>query len=62
MPVNPKNIVKSVNAKPIILPLLVHAHFTAALPNSLGECVGDIGMDSVESPAITMLRQKVSQC
>jgi hypothetical protein len=43
---------KSVIVDTIILPLRVHAHCTAALPNFLGDCVGAIGIASKASPAM----------
>jgi hypothetical protein len=44
--------VRSVIVKTIILPRRVQAHCTAAFPNSLVDCVGDIGMASIASPAM----------
>jgi hypothetical protein len=44
--------VKSVIVDTIILPLRVHAHCTAALPNFLGDCVAAIEIASKASPAM----------
>lgn len=48
----PTITVKNRTVRTIILPLLVHAHCTAALPIPAGDCRGDIGMGCIVSLAI----------
>lgn len=57
-PPNPSNIVQSTTTITNVLPLLVHAHCTAALPISAVDCLGDIGIASIVSPAISFISTK----
>jgi hypothetical protein len=49
---SPSNMTQDTIARASILPLLVHAHCTAALPISKGDCRGDMGMGCIISPAM----------
>jgi hypothetical protein len=49
-------MVNKTTAMTIVLPLLPHAHCTAALPISVGDCLGDIGICCIDSPAMTVPR------
>jgi hypothetical protein len=60
MPPSPSMTMKNTTVMTNILPLLVHAHCTAALPISAGDCRGDMGMACIASPgmaAVVGLRQ-----
>jgi hypothetical protein len=52
IPPSPTKIVNNTIVMTIVLPLLVPTHCIAALPTSLGDCLGDMGAGCIESPAI----------